>query len=149
MLEKFIGKKSEKVRNVIERGAVIKFAEAIGDSSPIFIDEETGKLSSYKQNIAPLTFPVTFDGGAIPGWVLPSNGLIHGEQIYRYKRPLLVGEVVYCWNEVTNYYEKEGKTGEMGFLVMTLHGEDEKGNLIFTEQRNIILNEAVKKEMGN
>lgn len=61
MLKESIGKRSDKVKNTIERGAVRKFAEAIGDSAPIFIDEQTGAASRYKQNVAPPTFPVTFD----------------------------------------------------------------------------------------
>ncbi|GKV65218.1 MULTISPECIES: MaoC family dehydratase N-terminal domain-containing protein [unclassified Sporosarcina] len=146
MLGSFIGKKSEKVKNIIERGAVKKFAEAIGDPSPIYIDEQVGKSSPYKQNLAPPTFPATFDRGSIPG--LPSKGLLHGEQIYQYTRPLLVGEEVFCWNEVKNYYEKEGKSGKMGFLVLTLHGEDVTGKLLFTEERIAIINDAVRKEMN-
>lgn len=145
MLKSFIGKKSEKVKNVIERGAVRKFAEAIGDPAPIFIDEKIGQSSPYKQNIAPPTFPATFDRGTISG--LPSKGLLHGEQIYHYTRPLLVGEEIFCWNEVKDYYEKEGKSGKMGFLVLTLHGEDSFGNLLFTEERIAIINDAVRKEM--
>ena len=35
-----IGKRSDYVKNVIERGAVKKFAEAIGNLHPIFIDED-------------------------------------------------------------------------------------------------------------
>ena len=42
MLKDTIGKRSEKVKNTIERGAVKKFAEAIGDFSPIYFDEEVG-----------------------------------------------------------------------------------------------------------
>ncbi len=60
MLKETIGKRSALVKNTVERGAVQKFAEAIGDPAPIFIDEEVGKNSRYKRNIAPATFPVTF-----------------------------------------------------------------------------------------
>ncbi|WP_088007124.1 MaoC family dehydratase N-terminal domain-containing protein [Indiicoccus explosivorum] len=148
MLKDSIGKRSEKVRNTIERGAVRKFAEAIGDPAPIFIDEAAGAESVYKRNIAPPTFPVTFDAGVIPELDLPSKGLIHGEQIYTYVRPLLVGETVYCWMEVKDYYERSGKMGRMGFLVMTKYGENANGELLFTEERIVIISEAVRKGMG-
>lgn len=148
MLEASIGKRSEKVKNTIERGAVRKFAEAIGDLSPLYLDEKAGADSRYNRNIAPPTFPVTFEAGTIEDLNLPSKGLIHGEQIYRYNRPLFVGEDVYCWMEVKDYYEKSGGFGDMGFLVLTKHGEDPEGNLLFTEERIVIINEAARKGMA-
>ena len=147
MLKESIGKRSEKVKNMIERGAVRKFAEAIGDTAPIYLDEKAGADSRYKRNIAPPTFPVTFEAGTIEELKLPSKGLIHGEQIYHYTRPLFVGEDIYCWMEVKDYYEKSGSFGDMGFLVLTKYGEDADGKLLFTEERIVIINEAARKGM--
>lgn len=147
MLKATIGKRSDRVKNTIERGAVRKFAEAIGDAAPIYLDEAAGAESRYKRNIAPPTFPVTFNAGSIPELKLPPKGLIHGEQIYHYKRPLFVSEDVYCWMEVKDYYEKSGNFGDMGFLVIVKYGEDEDGQILFTEERIIIINEAARKEM--
>jgi acyl dehydratase len=147
MLKDCIGKRSDKVKNIVERGAVKKFAEAIGDPHPIFIDEEVGRQSRYKSNIAPPTFPRVFDYGVIHGLSLPNKGLIHGEQIYHYERPLIVGEEIYCHSEVKNYYEKEGKNGKMGFLVLQAYGEDLEGNTIFTAEQVAIITEAVRKVM--
>lgn len=147
MLEEMIGRKSEKTKNVIERGAVKKFVEALGDSSPLFTDEEAGKRSLYGRNIAPPTFPVTFDSGSIPGLHLPGKGLIHGGQNYHYARPLWIDEEVYCWKEVKDYYEKTGNFGKMGFLLVTLYGEDSEQRLLFSEERVVIINEAARREM--
>ncbi|WP_246945249.1 MaoC family dehydratase N-terminal domain-containing protein [Bacillus pinisoli] len=143
-----IGKRSNRVRNTVERGAVRKFAESIGDLHPIFIDEETGKKSRYKNNIAPPTFPRVFDYGVIEDLKLPKKGLIHGEQIYHYNRPLLVGEELSCYQEVSNYYEKKGNFGEMGFLVIKVYGETVEGELVFTADQLVIINEAVRKAMS-
>ncbi|RFB18818.1 MaoC family dehydratase [Bacillus sp. HNG] len=147
MYKDFIGKQSAKVKNVVERGAVKKFAEAIGDPHPIFMDEEFGKASRYKTNIAPPTFPRVFEFGKIEGFVLPEKGLIHGEQIYNYERPLLVGEEIYCYTKVEKYVEKKGSTGSMGFLTISENGEDLNGDLIFTSKLVVIITEAVRKGM--
>jgi hypothetical protein len=69
-----VGKRSNKVKNLVERGAVKKFAEAIGDVHPIYIDVETGSNSRFQNNIAPPTFPRTFDYGVIEGLNLPNKG---------------------------------------------------------------------------
>jgi len=144
-----IGKKSNKVRNTVERGAVKKFAEAIGDLHPIYFDVETGRLSRYKTNIAPPTFPRVFDYGEIEGLQLPPKGLIHGEQTYHYERPLLVGEEIRCYSVVENYFEKKGNQGTMGILVVQSYGEDLAGKTIFTSKQTVIITEAVRRVLTN
>ncbi|WLR57134.1 MaoC family dehydratase N-terminal domain-containing protein [Mesobacillus subterraneus] len=145
MFKEHIGKQSNKVKNMVERGAVKKFAESIGDLHPIFIDEETGKNSRYNRNIAPPTFPRVFDYGTIEGLNLPNKGLIHGEQTYQYQRPLFVGEEITCHSVIKNYFEKKGTQGEMGFLVLESNGEDEMGMMVFTSTQTVIITEAVRK----
>jgi acyl dehydratase len=140
-----VGKRSNKVKNVVERGAVKKFAEAIGDLHPIYFDEEAGRNSRYQNNVAPHTFPRTFDYGVIEGLNLPNKGLIHGEQTFHYKRPLVVGEELLCYSEVKKYFEKKGNFGEMGFLVLESFGEDLAGNVIFSSTSTVVISEAVRK----
>nr|WP_263327511.1 MaoC family dehydratase N-terminal domain-containing protein [Neobacillus sp. Marseille-Q6967] len=145
MFKDQIGKRSNVVKNVVERGAVKKFAEAIGDLHPIYFDEETGKNSRYQNNIAPPTFPRVFDYGVIEDLHLPNKGLIHGEQTFHYERPLLVGEEIHCYSVVKNYFEKKGNFGEMGFLVLESFGEDKDGNTVFSSTSTVVISEAVRK----
>lgn len=145
MFKDQIGKQSNKVKNVVERGAVKKFAESICDLHPIYFDEEVGAKSRYGKNIAPPTFPRVFDYGVIEGLNLPNKGLIHGEQTFHYVRPLLVGEEVYCYSKVKNYSEKKGNFGEMGFLVLESYGDDAAGNTIFSSTSTVVISEAVRK----
>lgn len=145
MFKDQIGKQSSKVKNVVERGAVKKFAEAIGDLHPIYFDEETGENSRYKKNIAPPTFPRVFDYGVIEGLHLPNKGLIHGEQTFHYERPLFVGEEILCYTVVKNYFEKKGNFGDMGFLVLENYGEDAAGNTVFSSTSTVVISEAVRK----
>ncbi|WP_144549882.1 MaoC family dehydratase N-terminal domain-containing protein [Bacillus sp. X1(2014)] len=145
MFKDQIGKQSTKVKNVVERGAVKKFAEAIGDLHPIYFDEETGRKSRYQTNIAPPTFPRTFDYGDIEGLNLPNKGLIHGEQTFHYERPVRVGEEILCYSKVKNYFEKKGNFGEMGFLILESFGENAEGGLIFSSTSTVVISEAVRK----
>lgn len=147
MFHDLIGSKSNKVKNFVEHGRVKQFAESIGDLHPIYVDEEYGRKSKYGRNIAPPTYPRVFDFGVLEQVKLPSKGLIHGEQRYIFKRPLFVGEEVYCYTELQNYYEKTGGNGLMGFVVIKRYGEDPEGNLIFTEEMTAIITETVRKAM--
>jgi len=143
MLKESVGKRSNKVKNTVERGMIKKFAEAIGDLHPIFIDEEAGKRSRYGQNIAPPTFPRVFDYGEVAGLELPNKGLIHGEQIYHYERPLMIGEEINCYTEVKDCYEKK----DMMFFVLKRYGETPKNEAIFTAEQVIIITKAVREGM--
>lgn len=147
MFKDSIGKQSNKVKNIVERGMVKRFAEAINDSHPIFTDEEFGKQSRYGQNIAPPTFSRVFEYGEVDGLHLPNIGLIHGEQTYHYERPLLVGEAVYCYTSVVDYFEKNGSNGLLGFIILKRYGEDPEGEIIFTEEQTVVISEAVRKEL--
>lgn len=147
MFKDLIGKRSRKVKNTVERGLVKRFAEAVGDLHPIFVDEEYGRNSRYGQNITPPTFPRVLEYGEVEGMYFPNIGLIHGEQIFHYKRPLLVGEEVYCSTELKDYYEKSGNNGLMAFVVLKRYGEEPSGELIFTEEQIIIITEVVRKEL--
>jgi acyl dehydratase len=147
MFEKVVGKSSNRVLNDVERGAVKNFAMAIGDPHPIYVDREFGRRSRYKNNIAPPTFPRVFDYGTIEGLVLPKAGLIHGEQDFTYKRPLVVGETLYCYCVVENYVEKKAQSGRLGFLTIKNIGEDETGDMVFSSKTVVVITEAVRGGM--
>ncbi len=51
-----IGVDSEPATHVVEIGAIKKFAEAIGDSNPIYSDERAALKTRYAGLIAPPTF---------------------------------------------------------------------------------------------
>ncbi|RKQ35904.1 FAS1-like dehydratase domain-containing protein [Oceanobacillus halophilus] len=147
MYKKFIGKTSNPVLNTLERGAIKKFAESIGDKNPLFIDEEFGNSSSFNENIVPPTYTQTLDYGEIEGLIVPSKGLIHGEQIFEYSRPLKVGEKIKCYTIVENFYEKEGRNGTLSFLSRNKIGEDLEDNHLFKITEVLIITEAVRKVM--
>ncbi len=145
--KQFVGKRSEAVSNVVEKGAVRKFAEAIGDPNPLYIDEEAAKESRYGRLLAPPTFPRTFEYGEVEGVGPPGQGFIHGEHRIRYERPLLVGEEVLCYAEVKDYYEKEGREGTLGFLISERVGESPEGERIFTMTDTAVLTPAMRESI--
>ena len=145
--ERFVGCRSEPVINVIEKGAVRKFAEAIGDPNPLYVDEEAAKASRYGGLIAAPTFPRTLKYGEVEGLGSPGQGYIHGEHRIRYERPLFVGEKLSCYAEVTDYYEKEGREGPMGFLISERVGESLQGELVFTMLDVAVLTPAMRESL--
>jgi len=145
LYERFVGLRSEPVSNRVERGAVRRFAEAIADPSPLYVDEEAAARSRYGRILAPPTFPRTFDYGRIEGLELPPAGLIHGEFRIAYERPLLVDEELFCRVELKDSYDKRGRRGLLGFLVFERTGEDPQGERVFTANDVVVVTEVVRR----
>jgi len=140
----FVGLSSEPVRNLVERGAVRRFAEAIAAPSPLYVDEDAARSSRYGRLLAPPTFPRTFDYGRIEGLELPPAGLIHGEFRISYERPLLVGQEILCRMQLKDSYDKRGSRGLLGFLVFERTGADSDGQLVFTTNDIVVVTEPVR-----
>lgn len=139
----------EPVVNLVERGAVKKFAEAIGDANPLYVDEEAARRSRYGGLIAPPTFPRTFEYGRIEEMGWPDAGMIHGEHHVAYAgRPLLVGDEILCYTKLEDFYEKESRGGLLGFVVMERRGEGTDGEHRFTMRDVAIVTPALRKTLG-
>lgn len=124
----------------VEKRHIRQFAEAIGDTNPLYVDEEYAKSTVYGGIIAPPSFPVAIgvDSGQAIDLPLDYRRMLHGEQEFIYQRPIRAGDRLYCQMKVSNVYEKEGKNGLMQFLVMDTEMNDEAGELVVISRTNII-----------
>jgi acyl dehydratase len=148
MWQHLVGVRSQPAINWIERGAVRRFAEAIGDPNPLYIDEAAAKRSRHGGLIAPPTFAITLDYGRIEGLYLPTEGLLHGEQRISATRPLRVDEVIMGQDVFEQYYEKQGGRGLLTFLVFNQTGTAENGDVVLTMRKVLIVTETVLRGMG-
>ena len=143
-----VGRHSAPVANLVEKGAVRRVAEAIGDPNPLYVDEAVAKRSRYGGLLAPPTFPRTFDYGRVDGLDLPESGLIHGKHRIAYVRPLLVGEEVFCHQELKGYHDRDGRRGRLGFLIFEQVGTDLEGERVFTMNDTIVVTQALREALG-
>ena len=134
----FLDKPSKPVKNEVEKGAIRKFAQAIGDSNPLYVDEESAAASRFGKIIAPPTFSRTFDYGVIEGMKFEAKGLIHGDERFHYFRPIFAGDVLYCSRRLVDVFERSGKLGNMTFLVYEQTAADEAGNPVVQSKSTII-----------
>jgi hypothetical protein len=123
-----IGRESEIVVFDLERGAIRKFADAVQDQTPACV----------RGDVAPPTFPTTFRM-TIPGVSFDLARVLHGAQAYQYERPLRAGDRVRCRVRVADVYHRQGRLGEMTFLILALEGTDELGRPVFTGTTTAIL----------
>lgn len=134
-----IGVESERITYEIEKGAIRKFAEAIGEENPVYFDEQAAKEQGYPSLLAPITFPTTFRD-YVPDWFnkLDRNRLLHGEQKYTYYERLFAKDIVEVTDTVVDVFEKEGSNGKMTFIVRKRKGY-KNDKLAFEEQMTLII----------
>jgi acyl dehydratase len=145
MLDKnAIGRSSPPTLNEVEKGAIRRFAEALGDYNPIYYDEEYARASGFPTIVAPPTFPASFHSAADLRELLGVGikSLLHAEQAFDYERPILAGDRIYVSTRVADVLEKTGPAGKMDVAVIEDEGRDEEGTLVFRARRTLVVRAA-------
>jgi acyl dehydratase len=142
MLDKnAIGRSSPPTLNEVEKGAIRRFAESLGDYNPIYYDEEYSRALGYPTIVAPPTFPASFHSAADLRELLGVGikSLLHAEQSFDYERPIIAGDRIYVSTRVADVLERQGPAGRMDVAVIEDEGRDEEGNLVFKARRTLVV----------
>jgi len=123
-----IGRQSDEVLVEIERGAIRKFAEAVGDTTEACLRGE----------LAPPTFPTTIRI-PIPGLTYDLARILHGGQEYRFRRPIRAGDRLRCRTRLADVYQRDGRLGAMTFLIIELEGRADDDEPVFTCRSTVIV----------
>src|SRR2546423_13996129 len=123
------GKTYEPVSFTVERDRVVAFADAIGEDAPVFRDPEAAKAAGFGEQVAPPTF-VTAMQIMTSGQVvldqelgLDYSRVVHGEQSYEWRRPIVVGDTPSAVPRISDLYAK----GPNEFLVIEAEIRDAGG----------------------
>ena len=136
-LKKAIGTESEPCVNDIERGAIRRFAEAIGDANPLYQDEAAAKHSRYGGIIAPPTFLRSLRVN--PSLVeRPRPRLLDGGSEWEYFHPVRAGDSITVTQRLVDVFERAGRLGTMVFMVWELRYVDQLGQLAATQKATFI-----------
>lgn len=138
-----IGQRSEPLATEIEKGAIRRFARALDDDNPIYWDVDAARALGYPNIVAPPTFAATLEKTPIPGLVLPSAGLIHGEQEFKYGNPILAGDVISVEAWLHDVKTRKGSRGIMNILEIRSEGRNQDGIMVFQARSVIIVSEGV------
>ena len=135
-----IGRYSEPFTVEVEKGAIRKFADAIGDPNPLYRDEAYARAHGYDGIVAPPTFPTCFRPPQDPPWFEPLDRrrIVAGQMSFEYVRPIVAGMSLTCRMRFVGVDDKEGSRGRMELLNQELEGRDERGELVFTSGRSTV-----------
>jgi acyl dehydratase len=142
MLERsLIGRESEPVVHDVEKGAIVRFAEAIGDPNPIYVDEQAARAAGHAGLVAPPTFPVvlTVNERFRSSLDLGTRSLLHGEQQIEYGRPIVAGDRITVKTRVADVQERASASGPMDILILEDEGRDAHGALVFRTRETLVL----------
>src|SRR5512134_4062936 len=89
-----IGRESEPVVHEVEKNAIRRFAESLGDPSPIYVDAGAARAAGYPSLVAPPTFAIALASNERfrHSLDLGTRNVLHGEQAFEYARPILAGD---------------------------------------------------------
>lgn len=132
-----IGKVFDPFEVEVEKGAIIKFADAVGDQNPLYSDRK-GDLE------APPTFGTTFRPAegffqTFTDLDIDLTKVLHGEEEYEYLKPIKPGDTLVCQTKVANVFEKSGKSGGMDFVVLETECKNPAGELVLIQRGTIVV----------
>jgi acyl dehydratase len=117
-VKKLIGSETEPHVVEVERGAIRRFAEAIGDPNPIFNDEQQARKSRYGTMIAPPTFGRSLGGGFFNIRLnLQSFRGLDGGSEWEYFEPIRPGDRITVVSRLADIREASGRLGAMVFII--------------------------------
>lgn len=142
MLDKsLIGRESEPVVHEVEEGMIRRFAEALGDPNPIYVDKEAARAAGLPSLAAPPTFAamLAVNERFRHSLDLGTRSLLLGEQQFEYGRTIVAGDRITVRSRVAEVQEKAGPSGPMDVIVVEDEGRAADGEVVFRSRETLIL----------
>ena len=126
-----IGVASDPLTHDVEKGAIIKFAQAIGDPNPLFNDEQASRQTRYGGLIAPPTFLRSMAPGPMRAEVRsPYPAALDGGSEWEYFEPVRPGDRITVTMEIADLLERDGRLGKMLFIVRETRYVNQYGTVV-------------------
>ena len=135
-----IGREGPPMTMEVERGAIIKFAEAIGDDNPLWNDEAVARRSRYGGLIAPPTFLRSLRVGLpeLP-FEIPFDRRLDGGSDWEYFQPVRPGDRIQAVARITDLRERSGRMGLMIFMTSEITYRNQFDEVVATQTSTSIL----------
>lgn len=115
---------------VVERGHLRFFAETIGETNPVFLDETAARAAGHPSIPVPATLLFSLNLLRRNHEWRDSAGIqlkriLHGEQAFTYHRLAYAGDTLNFRSRICDVYEK--KSGALSFIVTETHVSNQHG----------------------
>ncbi len=141
--QKHIGRTTKPQTVDVEKGRLQFFAKAIGETNPIYSDEDAARAAGHKTIPAPPTFPFCLEMETNSLWDniaamgVAVGKILHGSQTFTYHAPIYAGDRITFETKVSDIYDKKG--GALEFIVEDTSASNQDGVLVCELQRVIVV----------
>ena len=100
----------------VGREKIREYANAVGESHPVYQDREAARAAGFRDVVAPPMFAVVYSAGSVAGGVLdPEIGInlarmLHGSQDFTWGEPVCAGDLITTQATLADLSEKPGMT---------------------------------------
>jgi acyl dehydratase len=140
---KFIGYASPACTLEVEKGRLRQFAHAIGQTAPMYVDEEAARAAGYRALPVPPTFLfcLEMDRPNPYGWFdevgIPLPKILHAEQSFTYHRMAFAGDFLTFESRIADIYEKKG--GQLEFVAQDNRITNQDRQLVAEFRRTLVI----------
>ncbi len=150
MIDKaYIGKVFPPISVDVERWQLRFFAKAVGETNPIYFDEDAAKAAGYRSILAPPTYACTLSC-AVPDPFAKFTAMgmdvaciLHAQQRFEYFEPICAGDRIEIVSTITSIYERKG--GALQVLIEDSVATNQDGLVAIKFRQTIIERVMVKK----
>jgi acyl dehydratase len=142
----------EKVRHyIVTKRDIKRFAQAIGETNPIYFDENYTKSIKHGVILAPPLFCQIFTFEDVPPDQLPNDGspieidvpipakkTVGGASSYEIFRRVKAGDQITVKSILKDVFTKQGKSGTLYFIVVETEFTDQENKLVAKETATYI-----------
>ena len=146
------GRESKPAINEVEKGAIRRFAEAVGETNPIYFEEAAARAAGYRSVVAPPTFPTTLRAGSDlrEGLMLaPGKHLLQAEQSFEYARPIVAGDRLTVRSKIAEVSQRQTPSGLTDVVVIEDEGRDDAGAVVYRSRQLWVVRMAPKAAPGD
>jgi len=124
----------------VSREKLREFADAIGDTNPVYRSRAAAQEAGFPDVIAPPTFAIVISvassGKALadPGLNLNYAMVVHGEQRFEYSRPLVAGDVVTAQSTISSIRD----VGSLSMMTTTTEIRTVDGEHVCTAHSTLV-----------
>lgn len=135
-----VGTTSQPLTLTVERGHIRRFAEAAGETNPIYFDEEAARAAGYPAVVAPPTFAAALrPNDPRAALELDWRKLLHGEQELIFERAIVAGDRLTIVGRIAAADVKETKSGVMDVMVVETLASDDSGARVFIARSTVLV----------
>ena len=138
-LMRAVGVESESRTHDVEGGAIVRFAEAIEDPNPLYMDELKARRSRYGGVIAPPTFLRSMRPGP---WRVeiknPFQRNLDGGSEWEFFEPIRPGDRITVTIKLTDVVQRKGHLGPMVFMILETSYANQLGQMVAIQRSTSI-----------